>query len=97
MIGINFDELYDLLANSHEAEFEYNGTSYVIQPEVSDNKNYLVIWDCTPELSNCIAKHEIGNTDNIPKAVIDTVLLEKCFNGKSFKDIEKDIRVTVIY
>lgn len=34
---------------------------------------------------------------NIPQSVIDAVLSEKCFNGKSFVEIEKEIMVTVIY
>lgn len=97
MNGIKMNELYELISHCHEAEFEYNGTTYVLQPEVNDNKSYLVIWDCTPDTAKCIAKHEIGVEGDIPQAVIDAVLSEKCFDGKSFLEIEKDITVTVIY
>lgn len=68
-----------------------------MQAEVNDNKTYLVIWDCTPEAAKCIAKHEIYVEGDIPQEVIDAVLSEKCFNGKSFLEIEKDVTVTVIY
>ena len=90
-------ELYELISHCHDAEFEYNGTTYVLQPEVDDNKTYLVIWDCTPDAAKCIAKQEIGVNEVIPQSVIDAVLSEKCFNGKSFMEIEKNVTVTVIY
>ena len=59
MQGITMNELYELISHCHDAEFEYSGTTYVLQPEVNDNKTYLVIWDCTPDAAKCIAKHEI--------------------------------------
>lgn len=96
MNGIKMDELYELISHCHEAEFEYDGITYVLQPEVNENKEYLVIWDCTPNTEKCIAKHEIKAEGDIPQEVIDDVLSERCFNGKSFLDIEKDITVTVI-
>lgn len=97
MNGIKMAELYDLISRCHEAEFEYAGTTYVLQSEVTDGKSYLVIWNCTPNAPKCIAKQEIGVEGDIPESVIDTVLSKKCFNGKSFTEIEKDITVTVIY
>ncbi len=81
---------------NHEAEFEYSGTTYVLQPEVTGGKAYLVIWDCSP-YGQCIAKHETTMEGKIPQSVIDAVLSEKCFDAKSFFEIEKDITVTVIY
>lgn len=97
MQGITMNELHELIAHCHDAEFEYNGITYVLQPEVNDNKAYLVIWDCTPDAAKCITKHEIEIEGDISQSVIDAVLSEKCFNGKSFMEIEKDITVTVIY
>lgn len=97
MIGINMDELSELISHNHEAEFEYDGTPYVLQPKVSGSKAYLAIWDCTPNRSKCIAKHEIGVEGDIPQSAIHAVLSEKCFNGKSFIEIEKSITVNVIY
>lgn len=97
MQGVTMNELYELISYYHEAEFEYNSTTYVLQPEENDGETYLVIWDCTPNAAKCIAKHEIGVKGDIPKAVIDAVLSEKCFAGKSFLEIEHDVTVTVIY
>lgn len=90
-------ELYERITYSHEAEFEYNGITYVLQPEVDNDKAYLVIWDLTPDNAKCIAKREIPMKGNTPNNIIDEVLSEKCFNGKSFLEIEKDVTVTVIF
>lgn len=97
MNGIEMNELKELISHCHDAEFDYNGTTYVLQPEKNDDKLYLVIWDCTPDASKCIAKHEIETDGDIPQSIIDAVLSEKCFDGKSFLEIEQDITVTVIY
>lgn len=97
MQGITMNELYELISHYHDAEFEYDGTTYVLQPEVNDNKTYLVIWDCTSNAEKCIAKCDVDAEGEIPQSVIDVVLSEKCFYGKSFLEIEKDIEVTVIY
>ena len=97
MQGITMNELYELISHCHDAEFEYSGITYVLQPEVNGNKAYLGIRDCTPDAAKCIAKHEIESDGDIPQSVIDAVLSEKCFNGKSFKEIEQEITVTVIY
>lgn len=97
MQGITMNEFYELISHFHDAEFEYNGTTYVLQPEVNNSKAYLVIWDCTPNAEKCIAKHEIDAEGDIQQSVIDAILSEKCFNGKSFLEIEKEIEVTVIF
>lgn len=97
MNGIKMDELCELISHGHEAEFEYDGTTYVLQPEVDDNKTYLAIWDCTPNVEKCIARCKIEVEGDIPLPVIDSVLSEKCFNGRTFMEIEKEITVTAIY
>lgn len=73
MQGITMNEMCELISHYHDAEFEYNGTTYVLQAEVNDNKTYLVIWDCTPEAAKCIAKHEIYVERDIPQEVIEDV------------------------
>ncbi len=97
MNGIKMDELLDLISHKHEAEFEYKNKTYVLQPEVKDKKAYLVIWDVTPDQEKCIAKQDIPIKGAIPIKEIDAVLSQKCFDGNSFLDIEKDITVTYIY
>ena len=76
MQGITMDELYELIFHCHEAEFEYNGTTYVLQPEVNDNKSYLVIWDCTPDVAKCIAKHEMV-LKVISRRLLSTLFFQK--------------------
>ena len=97
MNGIELNELYELVSHCHEAEFEYDGTTYVLQPEVNEGNAYLVIWDCTPDAAKCIAKCEITMNGDIPQDAIVAVLSEKCFDGKSFFEIQQDITVTVIH
>lgn len=98
MQGVTMDELYELVSHYHDAEFEYNGTTYILQPELKNGKEYLVIWDITPDKAKCICRHDIlldGN--DISRETIDAVLSEKCFDGRSFLEIERDITVTVIF
>ncbi len=95
MNGIKMDELYELISHNHEAEFEYDGTTYILQPIENDEKAWLII-DCV-DTSKRLCQQEIPISGNIPQSVIDAVFSEKCFNGKSFMEIEKDITVTVIY
>lgn len=97
MTGIKTNELQEFVSHCHEIEFEYHGTTYVLQPETVENRSYLTIWDCTPNSAKCIAKQEIATDTDIPHSDIDAVLSQKCFNGKSFYEIEQAITVTTIY
>lgn len=100
MEGITMPELYEWLVHCHEAEFTYHGTTYVLQPEADLNdkeKTYLVIWELIPGKEKCISKFPIPQEGNIPKERIDAIMNDKCFGGKSFMEIEKDVRVDVIY
>ncbi|MCF0231836.1 MAG: hypothetical protein HUJ63_06155 [Enterococcus sp.] len=96
MIGIKMSELIDLISYGHEAEFSYHGKKYVLQSELIDDKAFLVIWDCSPN-GICLCRLEIPEHGDIPTKVIEQLLNEKCFNGKSFMDIEKDVSVDVIF
>lgn len=93
MQGISMDELYEVTGYCHETEFTYKGIPYILQPEVSNGKSWLVIWDLT-EHGTCICRHEIPDEGDIPKETIEAVLSEPCFDGKSFLEIEQDITVT---
>lgn len=95
MNGVSMEELRELISYSHEAEFEYKGREYVIQPECSDQKDWLVIWVCSGT-AECLVRHEIPKDGDIPQDIIQKVLEEKCFDGKSFLEIEKDVTVTAI-
>ena len=88
-------ELCERIMYSHEAEFTYDGATYILQPIASDENAWLIIDRV--DTSQRLCQHEIPMDGNIPQSVIDAVLSEKCFNGKSFKEIEQEITVTVIY
>lgn len=95
MHGTSMAELYERIMHSHEAEFTYNGATYMLQPIATDEKAWLVL-DCI-DTSKRLCQHEIPMNGNIPQSCIDAVLSKKCFNGKSFLEIEQEITVTVIY
>jgi hypothetical protein len=89
------EELQEMISYGHEAEFTYKDKSYVLQPEIDNGQAYLVIWDCSPE-GQCICKHGIPLTGNIPRNIIQDVLNDRCFDGKSFYQIESDVTVDTI-
>lgn len=95
MQGISMTELCERIMYSHEAEFIYDRATYILQPIANDEKAWLII-DCI-DTSKRLCQHEIPISGNIPKSAIDAVLSEKCFNGKSFMEIEQEVTVTVIY
>ena len=95
MQGISMAELCERIKYSHEAEFIYDGATYILQPIVTDERAWLII-DCV-DTSKRLCRHEIPMSGSIPQSDIDAVLSEKCFNGKSFMEIEQEITVTVIY
>lgn len=97
MQGISIAELYKVISHSHDAEFSYGGTTYVLQTEMDEDNSFLVIWDCTPNAPKCITKYKIPDQNTIPKQVIDQILNDKCFSGKSFMEIEQGVVVNVIY
>lgn len=96
MNGISFEDLYEWITWYHDAQFVYNGTTYVLQPEEYEGKSWLVIWECSDN-PHCICRHEIPEQEKIPQEIIDSVLSEKCFGGKSFYEIEKDVTVEGIF
>lgn len=97
MQGSTMSEFCEFISHGREAEFDYDDTTYVLQPEIDNGKAYLVIWDCTPDHGKCIAKREIPEHGDIPQGIIDAILSEKCFDGRSFMEIEQDVNVTVIF
>jgi len=96
MIGITIKELCDYISQGHEVEFKYENNQYILQPEVIDGKEYLVIWNCEQDAA-CICRYEIPNQDVITQDLIDIVLNERCFAGKSFYEIESDVTVENIF
>ena len=95
MRGTSWEELVEWLSHGHEVEFIYRETPYVIQPEEDNGKAFLVIWRLG-DSAVCICKQDVPMHGDIPLECIDTVLCEKCFDGKSFREIEQDAEVTSI-
>ncbi len=95
MTGITMDELYERLSWGHDVEFTYHGEEYVIQQEEDGKKLNMVIWESSPN-ANCICKHLIPSGGQIPIKCIEAVLDDKCFEGKSFMEIEADITIDAI-
>lgn len=96
MRGIKLDELCSLVSTGHEAEFVYRSDLYVIQSEVQENESFLTIWTCGKN-AHCICKQLIPVQGKIQQSVIDKVFNEKCFDGKSFYEIESEITVNNIF
>lgn len=96
MNGITIKELCDYISRGHEAEFRYKDSLYVKQPEVTDDKAYLVIWSCDKD-GICICRYYILNQGIIAEDLIAKVLNEKCFDGKSFYEIKSDVTVKNIF
>ena len=94
MKGINIKNFVESLETAHELEFSYNGNVYVIQPIKEDDQHYLVayLWK---DLENCgcIAQEKSLRVCGIEKEVIEKVLNTKCFEGKSFFEIYKEIEI----
>lgn len=88
-------ELCERIKYCHEAEFIYDGATYMLQPIATDEEAWLVIDSI--DTSERLCQHEIPINGIVPQFIIDVILSEKCFNGKSFIEIEQDITVTVIY
>ena len=94
MEGTPLNELYELISYRHEAEFTYKSKEYVLLPE----DGYLIIQESAEQNDNpqCLCRKKIPEIGDIPKNIIDAVFSEKCFDGKSFLEIEQDITVTCI-
>ena len=98
MRGNTMEEVYEYLTYNRDIEFNYRDKPYIIQPEYSDDKKWLVIWTAyNNDKNTCILKEEISSKGDVEKEVIDKVLNAKCFDGKSFIEIEKDITITYIW
>ena len=93
MKGITIYELYDFLLYNHEIEFSYNDTLFSMEPHFDGSNSYFAIWNCT-DGGKCIGKTlRSGFKDN---EAIEQLLNIKCFEGKTFMEIENDV-VDVIY
>ena len=94
MKGIDINDFVESLETGHELEFRYNGNVYVIQPITENGKNYLVAYLCDDSrICEYIAQAESVREHGLEKEVIEKVLNTKCFEGKSFFEIYKEIEI----
>ena len=91
MIGISIDELKDALLHGHEAEFTYNHKDYSIESANSDSGYIVKIWEIGSE-PMCISERHICDERDLME-----LFEKKCFQGKSFLDIESRITVKTIF
>lgn len=80
-LGIDLEELMDLLSRGHEAVFSLEGKEYIIQTEAEETEqNDMVMYQCSPTVEY------LCRVPNGEHAVV-AVLNSKCFNGCSFMDL----------
>lgn len=91
MQGIKMDDLYEYLSNGHEISFIYKGNEYSMEPDA----DVLTIWEYGHD-PKCICKYAIPKSCEMKAAILD-FLNTKCFDGRSFMEIEQDVVVDVIY
>lgn len=100
-LGIQIEELIDLLSIGHEAVFILNGKEYIIQPEASDNSYDLVMYQSEPNISYLcripIPKEHCKTNSEGFKKTVEQLLSTKCIDGKSFMDLLKQIHVEEIF
>lgn len=99
MKGSTFVELFYALSKNHEIEFVYKGIEHKLEPIMREGQSFLVIYQIAP--FKTLAEVYIGIDDtgfkSASKEDILYILNCKCFDGKSFYEIEKDVEVTTIY
>ncbi len=77
--------------HGHEAEFVYDGCKYSIESEIDGNDSVIKIWKCGTE-PRCILKRSVRNEQDL-----ENLFNVKCFQSKSFNEIEDQIIVEVIF
>ena len=105
-LGIELEELIDLLPTGHEAVFHFDGKEYIIQPECTDDSEDLVLYQSEPEIvylcripipaENSKETSE-GIRYGVGKDPVEKILTHKCIDGKSFMDLIKEIHVEEIF
>jgi hypothetical protein len=91
-MGIELDELIDVLSHNHEAEFTWKNMTFMIQPE----DDHLVMYRFSPDLCY-LCKIPCDEPDLVGKNAVLQVLNEKCLDGRSFIELQHEIFVDVIY
>ena len=99
MKGSSFSEIIYALSHNHEIEFVYQDIEHKLEPTMRGNQSFLVIYQVEPfkTLVELFLGIDETGAKPTPREKIIEILNCKCFDGKSFYDIEKDVEVTAIY
>lgn len=100
MFGKSIIKIFDYLEHQHEIRFMFEGKEYNFLNQIHDDFIQLEIWvenDNKFYEDICIASEKSKSTFFIDDECIEKILDVKCFNGKSFMEIERFIEVTKIF
>ena len=90
-LGIDLDEMIDLLSRGHEVVFSLDSKEYIIQTETDDaNQENLVMYQYKPTVDYlcCVPNKEDA---------VATVLNAKCLGEGSFMDLIGVIHVDEVF
>lgn len=106
-LGIELNELIDLLSTGHEAIFSLCDKKYIIQLELNEvNGDDIVLYQFEPEIKylcrisvteSFVDYQENRNYFEMYKPFVEKLLNEKCLNGKSFIELKSKIHVDEIF
>lgn len=85
------EELKDYMLHGHEAEFVYKNSEYSIESEIRNGINTVTFWRCSEE-GICIAECIVDDIEDFEK-----LFNVKCFDGKSFYEIEAEVTVEAVF
>lgn len=99
MIGTTMEELKQYLKSNREIEFSYQGFQYTIEPGGIGTNTLFSVWKSKSDTNtaDCIYEYTTSPDMIIEDEIINDFLNMKCFNGKSFLEIEAEVTVDIIF
>lgn len=92
MQGATLEQIMNMVFEGHEVEFTFKGDEYSIELDSESGENVVRIWSCASEEPLCISTVTVKSVSDI-----DRCFDEKCFSGKSLKEIESEVIVETIF
>ena len=98
MIGTNMEELKQYLKSNREIEFSYQNSVYTIEPGGITSNTRFSMWKSKTDTdtADCICEYTVPSGMISEEDIINDFLNTKCFEGKSFVEIETTVTVDVI-
>ena len=99
MIGTNMEELKQYLKSNREIEFSYQNSVYTIEPGGITANTRFSIWKSKTDTDTAdwICEYTAPSGMISEEDIINNFLNTKCFEGKSFVEIETAVTVDVIF